>query len=180
VLPAIQRELENLTRDLDIKVTFLSPGLHIECGKMEREILQNLDSIKREKTKGEKILLLYGAMCHEKLMTIAEDNHAALPSVKNCIEMILSPEKKKALDESGNIFYLTSGWLRYWREIVQERSAAASCDKIIVLDAGDGLISEEELLEFFDFMQIPVESVAVTLDYFRETLRDACGLALKY
>jgi hypothetical protein len=93
--------------------------------------------------------------------------------------MIVSPEKKKEWDESGNMFYVTSGWLRYWREMMQERSAAASCDKIMVLDAGDGLIAEEELLEFFDFMQIPVETAAITLDYFRDTLLAVCRSMLE-
>jgi hypothetical protein len=162
ILPAIRRELPNQ----DIRVTFLSPGLHVDCARMEKEIVETLKSLQGEK------LLLYGTMCHEKLASIAHDNHAALPSDRNCIEMIVSPEKKKALDESGNIFYVTAGWLQSWREILQER--AASCDKIIVLDAGGSAISEEALLEFFDFMQIPVETVEVTLDYFKNKLTHLC------
>jgi hypothetical protein len=162
ILPAIKRELPNQ----DIRVTFLSPGLHIDCARMEREIVETLKSLQGEK------LLLYGTMCHEKIASIAHDNHAALPSDRNCIEMIVSPEKKKALDESGNIFYVTAGWLQSWHEILQER--AASCDKIIVLDAGGSFISEEELLAFFDFMQIPVETVEVTLDYFKHKVTNLC------
>jgi hypothetical protein len=170
IIPVIKRELNNQ----DIQVTFLSPGLHINSNKMETEIIENL-----ELKKGQKIVLLYGNMCHTKLISIAKDYKAVIPTAKNCIEMILSPEKKKELDQSGNVFYLTTGWIQHWREIFQDRTAITACDKIVVLDVGDELISDEELLDFFDYIQIPIETIKTSLHYFKDTLTILCKYSIE-
>jgi hypothetical protein len=165
IIPKIKQELKKH----DIEINFLSPGLHVDYNKMETEVITNLEA-----KKGEKILLLYGSMCHTKLVSIAKDYNAILPVEKNCIEMILSPDKKGEMDGYGNVFYITAGWLRHWREIFQDRTAIAPCDKIVMLDYGGNLISDEELLEFFDYMQIPIETIEISLDYFTNKIINLC------
>jgi hypothetical protein len=155
--------------DHDIKVDFLSPGLHIDPNRMETEVIKNLES-----KKGTKILLLYGSMCHTKLVSIAKDYNAAVLTEKNCVELLLGPEKKKAIDDSGNVFYLTAGWLQYWRDMFQDRTAITPCDKMVMLDTGENLISDEEMLEFYDFMQVPVETIEISLDHFKNKLTNLC------
>ena len=169
-MPIIKQELNNQ----DIEVTFLSPGLHINCNKMETEITENL-ALKKE----QKIVLLYGNMCHTKLISIAKDYNAVIPAERNCIEMILSPEKKKEIDQYGNVFYVTTGWVQHWREIFQDRTAIAACDKIVVLDTVDELISDEELLDFFDYIQIPIEMMKTPLHYFEDTLTMLCKYSIE-
>jgi hypothetical protein len=172
IIPSLRREMR--MKGHEIKVDFLSPGLHIDSNKMETEVIKNLES-----KKGTKILLLYGRMCHTKLVSIAKGYNAAVPTEKNCIELLLGPEKKKALDGSGHIFYLTAGWLQCWREMFQDRTAITPCDKMVMLDTGENLISEEELLDFYDFMQVPIETVGISLDDFKSKLTSMCTYTLE-
>jgi hypothetical protein len=164
ILPDIERELNK-----NIKVTFLSPGLHIDYNKMECELKKELELTKKQKT-----LLLYGSMCHIKLPEIIKNYNIINPNEKNCIELILSAERKKEIDKSGNVFYLTCGWLRYWREIFQQGLEAIICDKIVLLDTESDLISDEEMLEFFDYIHIPIEIEKITLEHFKKTLINIC------
>jgi hypothetical protein len=158
IMPSLRREMR--MKYHEIEAHFLPHGLHIDSRKMKEEVIKKL-----ELKKGTKILLLYGSMCHTELVSIAKDYHAAIPTEKNCVEMLLGPEKKKAIDDSGNVFYVTAGWLQCWREMFQDRTAIAPCDKIVMLDTGGNLISDEELLDFYDVMQVPVETVEISLDY---------------
>jgi hypothetical protein len=165
ILPEIKRELD----EEDIKVTFLSPALHIDTNKMEDEIKKNL-----ELTKPQKTLLLYGSMCHTNLSSIIKNYNTVNPHEKNCVELILSAERKGEIDKSGTIFYLTCGWLRYWREIFQNGMEALICDKIVALDSDSDMISDEDMLEFFDYIQVPIEIEKISLDHFKETVLKIC------
>ncbi|MDR3342822.1 MAG: DUF1638 domain-containing protein, partial [Treponema sp.] len=126
---------------------------------------KELDSTKRQKT-----ILLYGSMCHPELSSITKAYNVIIPHGKNCIELILSPEKKAEIDKTGNIFYLTCGWLRYWREIFQHGMDTIICDKVIMLDSESDLITDEEILELSDHINIPIESEKISLEHFKETL----------
>jgi hypothetical protein len=169
VLPAIKRELN----EEDITVTFLSPAFHIDNNKMEDEITNNL-----ELTKPWKTLLLYGSMCHTNLSSIIKDYNVVNPHEKNCIELILSAERKGDIDKSGNVFYLTCGWLKYWRDIFQHGMEALICDRIVALDSGLDAVSDEDMLEFFDYIHVPVEIEKISLDHFKETLLRICKESL--
>jgi hypothetical protein len=92
------------------------------------------------------------------------------PKEKNCIEMVLNPEIKAEMDKTGNIIYLTAGWLKAYREVFWQNGYAGTIagDKSVYLDCGENLISDEELLEFFDFSNLPMEIETVSLDNFKD------------
>jgi hypothetical protein len=160
LIPEIKRELKNI----DITVLYLSPGLHNAPGKMKEELTQNLDKLKSEKT-----LTLYGSGCHTEISTILKEYNTVSPKEKNCIEMVLNPDIKAEMDKSGNIIYLTAGWLKAYQEVFWNNMYAGTIvgDKSIYLDCGKNLVSDEELLEFFDFSNLPVETERITLDNFK-------------
>jgi hypothetical protein len=160
-------EIKDKFKDHDIKITYLPPSLHIYSLKMEEELTENLD-----KNINSNVLVLYGTMCHTELSRILQKYNVLLPKEKNCIEIMLKPEIKKEIDKSGNINYLTAGWLKNWREITTGGSMIG--DKIMYLDCGANLISDEELLEFFDSANLPIETVKITLDNFKETIITLC------
>ncbi|MDR2517987.1 MAG: DUF1638 domain-containing protein, partial [Spirochaetaceae bacterium] len=148
----------------DIIITYLSPGLHNDCNKMEKELIENLD-----KTRSAKTLVLYGSGCHTKMPAILKNYGAVLPREKNCIEMMLTPEIKAEMDKTGNVIYLTTGWLKAWKEIFLHDSGMGPmiADKIIYLDCGTNSVSDEAIIEFFDFANLPVEIEKITLDNFK-------------
>ncbi|MHB9293890.1 hypothetical protein Holit_03009 [Hollandina sp. SP2] len=166
-LDMIISEINNKFKYHDIKITYLSPSLHVYPLKMEEELTANLD-----KNKNSTVLVLYGNMCHTELPRILHKYNVLLPKEKNCIEIMLKPEIKSEMDKSGNINYITTGWLKNWREITAGGSMIG--DKIIYLDCGANLISDEELLEFFDYANLPIETVKITLDNFKEIIITLC------
>jgi hypothetical protein len=111
-------------------------------------------------------------MCHSDLPRILEKYNALLPKEKNCIEIMLNPEIKNEMDKTGNINYLTAGWLKTWKEISAD--GAMMGDKIIYLDCGANLISDEEILDLFDCANLPIETAQITLDNFKEAITKLC------
>jgi hypothetical protein len=49
----------------------------------------------------------------------------------------------------------------------------------VVLDCGLFEITDEELFEFFEFTQVPVEVMPISLDYFRDLVFGLCGKLLE-
>ncbi|AEF86593.1 conserved hypothetical protein [Treponema primitia ZAS-2] len=173
LLPEIQKELGT-----ELALRYLPPGLDVEDKKLEDAITQELGIFKEQKG-----LLLYGKMCHSNMPGIAGKVGALLPKAANCVEAFLSPEKKKEMDATGNVYYLTMSGLKLWREIYQQghgweaadaRMNFGSFDKIVVLDCGLFEITDEALFDFFEFTQVPVELMPISLDYFKDMVLGLC------
>ncbi|MDR2487750.1 MAG: DUF1638 domain-containing protein [Clostridiales Family XIII bacterium] len=173
VLPQVMKQFEGH----DVELRFMEAALHVDDRKLEETVSGELAEAGQES--GGKTVLLYGKMCHPEMQRMAGGANAALPQAANCIELLLDPARKKALDESEEIFYLTSGWLASWEEIfrkglrwdeVDARINFGRYDRILVLDDGCFPIDEETLFAFFDYAQKPVEVEPVDLTYFQDTL----------
>ena len=170
IIPEIKKELR-----LDaIEINYLPAVLHSDNNELEKGIKAGMSAFD-----GKKFMLLYGNLCHPRLSEMTEKRGVFNADTKNCIELILSPERKKELDKTGNIIYFTSGWLTWWRAIFHRELEyngenphiiLENCDKIIMLDTGVGGIDEEELLRFYDCVQIPIEVIPIDLDYFKNTI----------
>jgi hypothetical protein len=170
VLPEIKKKM----RIDDIEINYLPAALHSDNNELEKGIKNGIKTFSSKK-----IMMLYGNICHPHLPEITENRGVFNADTKNCIELILNPERKKELDKTGNIVYFTSGWLKWWREIFHHELEYNSlnphiimeqCDKIIVLDTGIDDIDEEELLILYDCVQIPIEIEQINLDYFKNTI----------
>ncbi|HMM05280.1 MAG TPA: DUF1638 domain-containing protein [Clostridiales bacterium] len=180
-LERIFTELKDDLADYEIAVDFIPPGLHVNNDKLGKGIAAGLTSLKEDK-----ILLLYGSMCHPDLAEIVKEYDLIYPEMPNCVEIMLSPARKKELDQGGNIFYMTAGWLKYWHEIFQQeqgwdetdaRINFGFYDKIVVLDSGCFDIDEEEMFCFFDYTQIPIEVEPIDLEHFKTVILDLCTKA---
>jgi hypothetical protein len=184
VLPEIEAEL-----GAELRIRYLPPALDVNETRLAGAIAGEL--AERRGPEGEDaqpLLLLYGRMCHTDMAGLTRGTGALYPGAANCVEMFLGPEIKKELDATGNVYYLTMSGLRLWREIYQEghgwdavdaRINFGSFDRILVLDCGLFEIADEELFEFFEFTQVPVEVFPITLDYFRSVVMDMCRKLLR-
>jgi hypothetical protein len=177
ILPEIEEEL-----GVKLGARYLPPALDVNETRLAGAIAGGLSEI-RDAGDAKPVLLLYGRMCHTDMAGITRDTGAVYPAAANCVEMFLSPEKKKELDATGNAYYLTMSGLKLWREIylqghgwdaVDARINFGSFDKIIVLDCGLFEITDEALFDFFEFTQVPVEVMPITLDYFKGVILDLC------
>ncbi|MDR2534754.1 MAG: DUF1638 domain-containing protein [Treponema sp.] len=177
VLPEIEKTLGE-----QITAKMVSPALDVSEAKLEQALRESLEFFGNQKCGW-----LYGGMCHTNMADLAKESGSVYPSPANCASIFLGPEKKKELDAQGNFYYISSGGLRLWRKIYQEERGWDDTDarinfsyfeKIIVLDTGIFEISDEELLDFFDFTQIPVEVEPISLDPFKSILLDLCSRVL--
>jgi hypothetical protein len=62
---------------------------------------------------------------------------------------------------------------------VDARINFGSFDRIVVLDCGLFAITDEALFDFFEFTQVPVEVMPITLDYFKGVSVDLCRRILQ-
>ena len=177
VLPEIEAEL-----DCTITTDVLAPALDANADLLENSVAEKLALHGDKKT-----ILLYGSMCHTEWPRITEKFGAVYPKAANCVEILLSPEKKKLSDASGNIYYLTMGGLRLGKKIYQQghgwdstnaRINFCSFEKIVLFDTGIFTISDEELFEFFEQTQVPVELMPISLHYFKSLVLELCKAAV--
>jgi hypothetical protein len=178
LLPEIREELGID----DIQAEFLPPALDVNAGLLEESVAGKLEARQNGKN-----VLLYGSMCHTEWGRITEKSGAVYPKASNCVEILFSPERKKESDSSANVYYLTMGGLKLWKEIYRQGHGWDSADarvnfgyfeKIVVLDTGIFEITDEELFEFFEYTQIPVEVMKISTDYFKSLVLDLCKAAV--
>ena len=83
--------------------------------------------------------------------------------------------------ENSNTMLMTPAWVRTWPDNMRRilgwnevdfRMNLGRYDRILVLDSGIHPLSDEETLEFFELVQVPIELEAVNLGYFRTALRN--------
>ncbi|MDR3123439.1 MAG: DUF1638 domain-containing protein [Treponema sp.] len=177
ILPEIEEEL-----GADLRVRYLPPALDVNETRLAAAIAEGLAE-QGARDAGKTLALLYGRMCHTDMAGITRGSGAVYPGAANCVEAFLSPEKKRELDATGNVYYLTMSGLKLWREIYQQghgwdaadaRMNFGSFDRIVVLDCGLFEITDEALFDFFEFVQVPVETMPITLDYFKSVVMDIC------
>lgn len=169
----LRNELEHLLEGRNIEVNYLDPALHVDLDKLAKQLVASLENIDAED-----IPLIIGNQCHPELAEMTAARGGRVIGAKNCIEMLLG-EKMLELDAENKTFYLTGGWLENWRQIfieglkwdaVDARQNFGFYKRILLLDTGVVPIDEMSLLEFFDYAQVPVETMSVGLDYFQKLL----------
>ncbi|MDR0527474.1 MAG: DUF1638 domain-containing protein [Spirochaetaceae bacterium] len=199
VLPEIEAEL-----GIRVDVEYLEMALDADAELLEKAVSEKLNAClagaastsaaddfsgrrrnsgSAAKNTGEKPLLLYGSMCHTEWPRITAGSGAVYPAPANCAEMLIGPEKKRELQSEGDAYFLTSTSFKNWKDIfirmrrMDEFTARQNfCyfQKVIVLDAGLFQFTDEELFEFFEFTQVPVELLPITLDYFKGIVKELC------
>jgi hypothetical protein len=173
IRPEIESEL-----GCSIELDFLPSALDVNADLLESSVTDKFGHHQNQKN-----VLLYGSMCHTEWPRIIGMRGTVYPKAANCVEILLGTEKKKEFDEHENIYFLAVSGLKQWKEIYQQghgwdaadaRVNFGYFDKIIVLDTGVCEISEEDLFEFFDYTQIPVEVMEISLDHFKSLVLDLC------
>lgn len=177
---------EESTLDEAVSITYVTPALHVDYHKLKQGITGALDQVDRAE---QKTVLLFGAMCHPELDAFTEKYPVVRLLPGNCIELILSKERQREIENSARVFYLTPGWLQNWQKIFKEgqgwdeidaRQNFGFYDKILLLDTGVSQFSDEDLLEFFEYTQVPIEIEPVDLTVFKKHVAEAVQKALAH
>jgi len=174
----IQKTMEEL--GFDNELLYIDAALHVDLDKLETAINGKLEEVKN---KGGKPAILVGSKCHPDIQTIADKYAAKIIASSNCIELLLG-EKMKEFDQKSKTFYITNGWLKNWRRIFVEglhwdsidaKQNFGYYDRVLLLDTGLSEISDEDILEFFEYTQVPIEIYPVTLEHFKQELLNLAG-----
>ncbi len=159
----------------DIDITWLDAGLHWNFDKLEFTLKQALkDSV----AEGTDARVLFGNGCHPDICQIINNHCGKIIGAKNCLEAFCD----KSIDalEQNRTMVITPGWVRFfpnmmaaagWDE-VDIRQNFGRYDRFLLMDTDINPLSEEEILDFYDLTQVPVEIQQIGLDHFRAKLSE--------
>jgi hypothetical protein len=191
-------ELNHLKKEgfLDTRhLYFTSPGLHQDIHELERQLIGRIHKA-REKTG--KVLVVYGGkFCYvnadEPTRTMQEILEEQGPNVlrvqaTHCMDMIAGEDQREkiasAIAGGEPVWWMTPGWIKYrtqvfkgWDKGLANENFPKHTGGAIVLDAVDFMDEymdehPEELLEYSDWMGIPIIPYPISLDRFKRLLME--------
>ncbi len=189
----LRMELESLRQsgflDAD-EVFYCAPGLHEWPWELEKQLPRQLS---RAAQVSSKIIVIYGKKCFKDLNRPERETdeliretvaNAVRVNASNCVDMLASLEERERLAGSEKVHWLTPGWLKHWDFIFKDwdegkaNEMFPAYDKAVVLDAlgyFDSLMetSPERILTISDWMKIPIEAKAASLERLKSLIAAA-------
>ncbi|MDD2836536.1 MAG: DUF1638 domain-containing protein [Methanothrix sp.] len=173
-----EKEIEALRSELGFpfEAHYLGAGLHVDFDDLKGALVAELEKCQNNGTEG--MIVVYG-QCHPQIDEILRPYHALLVACQNCVDAFITRKGMENKAKDGLFFYLSPGWLDAWKDIfrrlnwgVEEaRMQMGSFRGCVYLDTmKDAQERQEELLEFFDFTNLPFEILPVDLGYFKSLI----------
>ena len=175
------------------KILYTAPGLHEDYRKLKAQLS---DKLEQAMEYSENIIVVYGSNCYLDLTTAPPEHiddllnrsggSIARIRATRCVDMLVDADGREDIAKEEKVYWITPGWLKYWRGIFASWDAAKAnetfprYDKAIILDALGlyekySLERPEEILEFADWMGIPIEPYGIALDRLMGLLSDGIG-----
>lgn len=176
--PIFKEELGMLLPpEASVTTQIMDYRIHIDSKRMKAELNA---TIATAKDSGGEVCLLLGCECDcdTSIKEMGAHAQAKHPLEKNCLEIILGPERARKLQQNRTSI-ITRGWMKMvthfiesgvWNE-VDARINFGHHDRLLLLDYGADPISDEEIISFYDLVQVPIEIERVELDYFQDALK---------
>lgn len=189
-------ELNHLREDgfLNVRhIYYTTPGLHEDCGELENQLLRRLQEAKEQ---AEKVIVVYGGkFCYvnaevptRTMRKIIEEQGSSVRRIhaSHCVDMLAGEADREKIAQAmaggEKVWWMTPGWIKFrhqvfkgWDKGLANENFPRHTGGAIVLD-GIGFVEKymeanpEELLEYSDWMGIPIQSCPVSLDRFRSLL----------
>ena len=163
-----------LQRGLSVRVYHLAPAPCLEPAALARQLRKLLDRAAQD---SDDIVILIGR-CHPDLDEILSEYPARRMDVNDCFDALLGEERKR-IDQESNTFFTSAAWLDHWRRAlkrsmkwdeVDTRQNFGHYERVLLLDPGFEPIPDEKILEYFDYIQVPVEPRRITLEVLADLL----------
>jgi hypothetical protein len=193
----INMELNSLKNDglLDAGIIlYTKPGRHEVPSELESQLIMQIGTAKKHASNivvvyGGKFCYINGDDPYRKIDTIIQEQiepGVRISRIKatHCVDMLMSEEEREGVSEGKDIYWLTPGWMKYRHQVFQGWDKGLANENFpkhsggaIMLDAV-GFFDEmmrdnpEEILEFSDWMGIPIEPYPATLDRLMGLLSD--------
>ena len=187
---SFREDLETLQEEgllQGVDVVYTEPCLKERPRKLEELLKERIEEVKES---SHKILVIYGDGCFldtsdfsrgiDDLIAETGCDYGRIRE-HSCIEMMLSDEAKEELSDGMKIYWMMPAWVEHKNEVFEEWDAGKrnqtfpQNDMAIVVDSRgyyEDLLEKdpEKILEFSDWMGIPLDARAITLDRFKELL----------
>ena len=176
------------------KILYTKPGRHEIPRELEAQLIRQIG---KAKTYAPNIIVVYGGkFCYvnsddlyRNIDTIIQEQiepgfEISRIKATHCVDMLASGEERAAICQGKDVYWLTPGWMKYRHYVYQDWDRGLANENFpkhtggaIMLDAigyYDDIAQNnpEELLEFSDWMGIPIEPYNVTLDRLLGLLAD--------
>jgi len=191
--PEIKYMRENNILEVQ-KVLFTSPGLHENCKQLEQQLVDRIKKAK-EISSSKRVIVLYGGkFCYvnadnpyRTMNKIIEEQQPGVVRINatHCMDMLASTGECEAIAGGKSVFWFTPGWVLYrhnvfdgWDKGLANENFPRHDGGVVVLDGidfFDNYMAEkpEEILEYSDWMGVPISSHKTTLNRFKSLLLDA-------
>ena len=191
----LRPELKYLTEVgfLDAReILFTTPGLHQDCRELERQLVQRIE---KAKALAPKVIVIYGGkFCyvnmddpHRTMERIVDEQGPSVARIEatHCMDMIASEADRNEIANDQEVWWMTPGWIKFrhqvfsgWDKAIANENFPRHTGGAIVLDGigyFDRYVEEhpEDLLEYSDWMGIPIQAQQVSLERFQSLLLDA-------
>lgn len=179
-------EMEDALRNdgkYQVEYIWIGAGLHNDLNLPEKRLDQALEKIPAGLRDGAEIRLMVGRSCLPNMAEWAADKNIRLLPTKNCLTALLGDERLKELEQNRTIV-ITPAWLRRnwfaeegprtllgWED-TDFRINLGRYDRILVLDSGLESLSDEEILEAFAVIEVPLELEPLSLDHFKSLFEE--------
>jgi hypothetical protein len=153
-----------------------------------------MEKIRKAREKADKILVVYGGkFCYVNANDVTktidtiikqQDGNIARINATHCMDMLAGKEERQQLAEGQDVLWLTPGWIKFrhyvykgWDKGLANENFPKHTGGAMVLDAigfMDQYMAEspEELLDYSDWMGIPIQPCPITLDRFKSLLQE--------
>ena len=169
------------------EILYTTPGLHETPRELERQLLKQ---IAKAKEMANKVIVVYGGkFCYvnadEPTRTMKRIIEEQGPTVRriqatHCLDMLASQADRERIAQEAaggeKVWWMTPGWIKFRHHVFKDWDKGLANENFprhtggaIVLD-GIGYMDRymtdhpEELLEYSDWMGIPIQPYPVTLD----------------
>jgi hypothetical protein len=163
-------------QDYDVETIWIRAGLHSDLDLMEKSLQEAFQKMPQNCSE---LRLMIGRGCLPHMPELAAAHDIPLLSTKNCIGALVGEDRLVEL-EKDKTMVITPAWIRKtwfaedgmrallgWDD-TDFRINFGRYDRILVLDAGLCPLTDEETLEAFEVIQVPIESEPFALDHFEE------------
>ena len=190
----VSLELNYLKKEgfLDAKqIYFTTPGLHETPKELEKQLIERIG---KAREKADKVLVVYGGkFCYvnaddptRTIDTIIAEQGGSIARINatHCMDMMAGESERKELAGGEKVLFLTPGWIKFrhqvfkgWDKGLANENFPKHTGGAMVLD-GIGFMDDymaekpEELLEYSDWMGIPIQPCPITLDRFKSLLSE--------
>ena len=174
------------------KILYTKPGRHEVPRELESQLIRQ---VRTAKTYAPNIIVVYGGkFCYvnaddpyRRIDTIIQEQKE--PGIKitmikatHCVDMLASTEEREKIGQGKDVYWLTPGWMKFRHHVYQGWDKGLANENFpkhsggaVMLDAV-GFFNQviednpEKILEFSDWMGIPIESYRVSVGRFKGLL----------